>query len=305
MWNIILCPDSLHFQCFAFRTLLWEVLCISFMNLNFQAWVMALAFNIRASLLHICWLWEEYLIFCIPSNFLTFLESLVLWWCVGQYVLFQKKTWEQMPAREKAFIIYCVGAIVLVWHLFLLGSQFHLGKVLSLWKLGRESWKATTSSIDTNTHSSTLNGKNVTKIVDAKHLFINWWMRLKTHQKKTLLVATFRWFCLRVHKFHMGANIIASSSRMFTTSEQRSREALAVPQRAQNSVQPEEQRWLLHSWEGMWRECTEVSCWGHSWIAGEQLKNSGQPLNEQEYFSKECTRKLQTWRKCRTCTHKD
>lgn len=143
----------IHFECFAFPALLWEVLCISFINLKSQAWRMALVFNIRASLLHICWLWEEYFMLSLPSNFLTFLESSVLQWCVGQYVLFQKKTWEQMPAREKAFIIYCVGAIVLVWHLFLLGSQFHLGEVLSLWKLGTEPWRATTSFTDTNTHS--------------------------------------------------------------------------------------------------------------------------------------------------------
>lgn len=58
-----------------------------------------------------------------------------------------------MPAIEKAFIIYCVGAIVLVGHLFLLGSQFYLAKALLLWKLGREPWRATTSSLDTNTHS--------------------------------------------------------------------------------------------------------------------------------------------------------
>lgn len=53
--------------------------------------------------------------------------------------------------------------------------------------------------------------------------------------EKKMLVTTFRSFCLRVYKFQTGANIIASSSRMFITSEQRSREALAVPQGVQNS----------------------------------------------------------------------
>lgn len=149
------------------------------------------------------------------------------------YVLFQKTTWEQMPAREKAFIIYCVGAIVLVGHLFLLGSQFHLGKALLLWKLGREPWRATTSSLDTNTHSLPC----MTKILQ-KWLMLNTDLKIdkcgSISARKENVCCNIQ-IILRLYKFQTATNNIASSSRMFTTSEQRNREALAAPQGAQNS----------------------------------------------------------------------